>query len=240
MPRSAFMYLLKQETKWNRNATKKNRWSMIYVLLGVMIGVISYSIALKKNYFDPQYLWYFTFAYPFIIFGTSFAVIAKEWKNRMYGWWLSLPYSRDKLLLAKFIANWLQVLQILLFTLVTLFLTTIYGSFISDTINLNMVFQYSLDGILWFCILILFYPMIATLSYLTFLSSHTRFKVITPLLWVTLILIVNSCFWIALDKDEEWSIHFSNTIVVYIFVSWFIAWGIFKLCTRWLEKELVL
>lgn len=240
MPRSAFLYLLKQELKWNHNPAKKNRWSFVYILLGIIVGLIFYTIALKNNDFDPQYLWYFTYAYPFVIFGISFAAIAKEWKNRMYGWWLSLPYSREKLLQTKLLANWLQVLQIFLFTIATLFLTTLYGSIVSDTINQKMVFQYTLNGFLWFGIMTLLYPIVATLSYLTFLSSYTRFKIFTPYLWILLILTVNSCFWIMVDIGEQWLIRVSFSTIVYIFGSWIIAWGIYKICVRWLEKEMVL
>ncbi len=245
MTREALMYLIKHDTKLNISGKKMKWWALLYFLAVISIGLVFFTFAIRSDGFQLQYMWFFTFALPYAMMGTAYAVIAKEWKDRMYGWWLSLPYSRTHLVIAKFVATLLQSIIGFIVTLVLIMVFSLYAVIMGDTITFQQVAEQMKHGVLWLLVLLAFFPIVATLSFLTFLSMHTKYKPATPLLWVVIIFGINAINWIVqgsnfydLNESGVFTVQFSTYAWIWVIVSWLIAWGMFRLVVRWLEKEI--
>lgn len=246
MPREAFTYLIKHDTKWNLQGKKMKWWALLYILAGVSIGLAFFTIAIRSDAFQLQYMWFFTFAVPFVMMGTAYGMIAKEWKDRMHGWWLSLPYSRAHLVMAKFIAALLQSLQAFVLMLALIALFSIYAVLMGDNITFEQFVEQMKHGVFWLLVLLAFYPFVATFSFLTFVIMHTKYKPITPLLWVVMILGLNAINWMVqrqnvgdLNDSGLFIMELTSYAWIAIVVSWIVAWGIFRLVVRCLEKEVI-
>lgn len=247
MSNEAFMYLIKHEFKWWGHQRKKmNWWALLYSILGIAVGLIFFTFGIRSGHLQFRYLWFFTFAFPFIMMGMTYASIAKEWKNRMYGWWLSLPYSRERLIMSKFIAAWLQTLIVFLCSYGFMALSSLYAVLISDHFTLQQMVEHLVNGLPWMLSLLAFYPIVAAFSFLTFIGSHTKYSPITPLLWIILIISINGLYWLIqpfnLGESNEaevlFSIKFSSATLIAIVATWLMAWGLLKLVARWLERDI--
>lgn len=248
MSSEAFTYLLKQEIKWNRDRSKKSWWPMLYALVGLIAGLILFTFAIRSGNFKLQYMWFFTYAFPFVTMGTAYGMIAKEWKNRMYSWWLSLPYSRERLVMTKFLAAWIQTIMILAGSFAFIVLFSLYAVLVGETYTMDLIIEQLLSGLPWLFAFITFYPLIGAFSFMTFISSHTKFSAITPLLWVILIVSINGFFWLVnplnnvdvLTGDGMFRVDFSFYTWLAMLLSWVLAGGILKIVVRWLKKELII
>ncbi len=249
MPREAFLYLLRQEFKWNHDRKKWKWWTLLYILIGVALGLTSFTLSIRNGHFRLEYMWYFSFAFPFVLLGMSYSSISKEWKNRMYGWWLSLPYSRSWLILTKFLAAWLQTFMVFLVAFVLLVVFCVYAVFISDSFTFEMMLKNLGNGLPWLLAVLAYYPIVAALSFLTFISGNTKYRLLTPLLWMILIVSLNAVYWVlrlAIDNDSPasfspmFTVKSSNLVLAAFIISWLLAWGLLKLSARWLEREMIL
>lgn len=249
MSREAFLFLIKQEFKWIRDRKRRNWWSLLYVLLGIACGLTFFTFSIRKGSFQFQYMWLFTYAFPFVMLGLSFGSISKEWKNRMYGWWLSLPYSREKLVQTKFIAAWLQTATVFLFSFGVMVIFSVYAVMISDTFTFELMLEHLGKGLPWLLTLFVFYPVVAGLSFLTFISGQTKYRPISPLLWLILIVSINGFFWTVRPFDVSnsegvissmFTVEFTSVTWFALIASWVLAWGLLRLAARWLERELII
>lgn len=247
MKHHAFVYLLKQELKWHRDRRKRNWWSLLYILLGVAIGLTFFTYAIHSGQFQLQYMWFFTFGFPFIMMGVAYSTIAKEWKNRMYSWWLSLPYSKETLMASKLFATWIQVLVLFVLAFGLLVIFSVYVVVLRSDISLSLLLEHLLGGLSWLLVLLAFYPFVASFSYLTFTSVHTKYRTVTPLLWIVLIVAINGLFWVIKPNGfaageqvtQLFRIDFTYVTAVAIVLSWVLAWGLFKIVARLLDKQLI-
>src|SRR4051812_10249224 len=91
-------------TKKEKNNKQKKLTKFIYAGVFVIIGLIFLTKLSLAGKFQPTMLWNILYGLPFAWLAVSRGTMKRELRNNTIGWWLSLPLSRQSLILAKFIS----------------------------------------------------------------------------------------------------------------------------------------
>jgi ABC-2 type transport system permease protein len=246
---NVFIPLVKHELKWRRNMRKNRRrmprgWRLTYAafFLILVLGFTTYG-SLNGN-IHLEGTWYFTWGLPFMIFGISINRVNREWQNETIGWWLSLPYSRSKLITTKFVAS---LLMSLLMCIVIFILVTLFGLYVM-LLNGNPIGSseglFLLSGLKWFLLLIAVSPFAASFGTFMGTLAHTKARPALPLLWVFFWVMfpIMGMSGINFDIFNERSIGFPFTefIILPILISWILAYILVRLSAYLLDRHLTL
>lgn len=205
-----FTSLVQHEFKWKRqqNRSRKNRhttsvrWGFLYMALAILIGFGLFTYAVIQGYIQPMYFWYFLFAIPFSALGLSHNVIYREWKDNTFSWWLTLPYSRMKLISAKFVACLLQMVIISAGVYLLIALLGLYAMLWQ-----GMTFSSALTflgwGMIWWLFSASALPFVVAFGMLSATIVYTQLKSLLPFLWVLFWLVWGGIIWISSIQEGE-------------------------------------
>ncbi len=200
MSLQAFIHLLKHEFRWGRNdkADNSGNWWIAYVAAVAVAGFVLYTWAVVEGKFKPQYLWNFVLGLPFAIFMLGFNMILREWKNGTNGWWLSLPYPRLSLLLAKYAAVILQSFILITAALAGCMLFSVYASVLkAETFGQEFLFRLFQGELVWYGLILIYSPFMAAFGLLTGTVTQSRWRPLAPLMWLGFGISGNALWWIA-------------------------------------------
>ncbi|WP_438444527.1 ABC-2 transporter permease [Gorillibacterium sp. sgz5001074] len=185
---SVWMSLLKHERKCGGSWRKANRgrlsrsWRLAYCFLvfAVFLGAASYFA-----YTDDlrlQGLWFAGTGFPYMIFFLGHGMMKREWENDTYGWWLTLPYSRQTLVSAKWAAGWLRAARI---SLIVFAAGSLYAGAVVLVLPHYVLadwLDFVLTGINWLILLLGYAPLLLSLGQLTNVVFWTAWKPLGPVL----------------------------------------------------------
>ncbi len=183
-----FFELVKHETKWRSKNYKNNRMkrSVVFAYLAVLliIGLYFWTKAAIAGNIDPTLNWNIFFGVPFTILAISAGAMNREWKNNTVGWWLSLPYSRMTLVLAKFLSNLWRALLIVVAIDILAILAFLYAMIFDPHLTINSFGKFLLAGANLTIVLVVISPLIVSLGMLTAVLGRTGYRFFVPMVWV--------------------------------------------------------
>ncbi|WKB35691.1 ABC transporter permease subunit [Terrilactibacillus sp. S3-3] len=134
-----FIPLVKHEFKRRRDAKRHRmmnkqwrRFYLFFLFIAALIVTTFFSLSYRIHL---TAIWNFDWVIPWIIFVLSVGVVKREWANETVGWWLSLPYSRRLLIIAKF---WAMVGRGILIAVSAYLLIAIFGGYATLVSRLNI------------------------------------------------------------------------------------------------------
>ncbi|PYI53891.1 ABC transporter permease [Paenibacillus flagellatus] len=191
----------KRKGSWRkRSRTPVAKWWWIAYLSIVLIAVIGSTtyFAIRET-LQLDHIWYATAGFPFALFFIGVGQVKREWENDTYGWWLTLPYSRLRLVGAKWIGAWLRIVAIVavVFAAATLYVAII-ALFISRY-TFDDVVSFAVSGLNWLLPLVGFSPLLLSLGMLLASAQHTSWRPLSPVLWVV---VMSSGGWMYASLDR--------------------------------------
>ncbi|MDF2725305.1 MAG: hypothetical protein K0Q59_4982 [Paenibacillus sp.] len=255
-PSGTFWDLVVHEFKSKGNWKHQNRsgaakwWWMIYIAFLVLAGLSVTMYFAINNTLRLEYLWFAAFGLPYIIFFVGYGNVKGEWENDTYGWWLTLPYSRHRLVAAKWLGGLIRVAIIGLGIFV---LALLYSSLIAallDGYTMGDVARFIKSGIKWLLMLGLS-PLLMSFGILTACSQHTAIVPISPILWIVFMggfgmsysvvpsyMPMSELF--ANESGENWISVYPNVwaVIGTLAVGWVVAYLIIRLTGYLFERKL--
>lgn len=240
-----FWSLVKHEARWrmgNRNTkTNFHRWNwLIYTSFITLIGILGMTALASTKSIDPQKMFYFFFAYPFVLFTLAGEQFGHEWKYQTIGWWLTLPYSRVTLMMAKFVAvlwkGFLMLISLLIVTIVLYY----YLLIIDAPVKPIEPSAFLLSGCKWFLVVICSNPFIISMGLLFSVLWYSIYRTKTLIAWGVLCVL-----YIILSSNNLWEIagsflswEYTPILIAITVVSWVISYGLIYWSAYLLERKL--
>jgi ABC-2 type transport system permease protein len=249
---AVFRDLVRHEFRSKGNWKKQNRtriprgwwWAYFLCILVAMIGTATY-FALRND-LQVNAIWTITLGFPYIVFFLGFGSIKNEWGNETYGWWLTLPESRMRLIAAKWLGSWLKVWAAILMLFV---IASIYVMILSFTIpyySFETAREFMATGIQWLSLIVTLSPLIIAAGILMGILQHTVIRPLAPILWVvfmaalgltyslTDIVIPESSF----SPQQSLWVSYPLELPAIVAVDWILAFAVLRITAFLLEKKL--
>lgn len=242
-----FWSLVKHEARWRMGRRKRNtffhRWDwLIYIVLLILVGIVSITFLASSRVIDPQKMYYLFTMYPIVLFILAFGQFSNEWRKQTFGWWLSLPYSRQVLMNAKFVAVLWKGFVILIGLLIATILIFYYLLFIDVRMQPIEPSLFLLSGCKWFVFLLCSNPLVISVGLLFSVLWHSIYRTATLIVWVL--------FWLLytiLSFNNLWD-HFNRffiaswahvpLLLTIVAVSWAISYGLLCWSAYLLQRKL--
>ncbi len=241
-----FWSLVKQDVKGRRTRNRRfpKAWRITYLVIIILaiIGYTTYS-ALQKNV-DFSAIWLFSLGMPFVVFGISLSIVAREWRNNTAAWWLSLPYSRIKLMTAKWIASMLRGVLFDIAVFLVVALLSLYSMALQGDLTHPFLLPFFSQGIRWFLFVIAITPFVSSLGILFAIITRSKARPVIPLLWVLFILLWNVVYghnsrWLTINSHQT-TITLSSAHFLIMVASWVIAYVLIHVCSYLLDHQLAM
>ena len=251
-----FAALVRHEFKWSRHVNitegkhRASRWILFYVALAIIFGISFFTYVVLRQNFQPQYMWYFTFWLPWMAFGFAIHIVGREWQHNTFGWWLALPYSRIKLIAAKYVAILLQACIVYCGAFTVIILLSLYYQLLPGHLPVDMS-TFLLWGLLFFTLFIAIFPFMAAAGILIGILTKSRKKPVLPLLGIVLWALFGGFFWLLSFNDGDINLYTSLSeasstvyfpvsplLIGIIVISWIAAWLILMFAAHVLERDL--
>lgn len=169
--------------KSGRSALSK-WWGAVYLALiaAVLIGVTTY-VAVNGRLMLEQ-IWYVALGAPYMMLFVGHGMIKREWENDSYGWWLTLPYPRTWLVVAKWIAGWLRAATVAAaFAVLALLYAVLIAAWLPYYTWADVSRFLAASGD-WLALLVGVCPILLSMGQLLAVSAFTAVRPLSPLLWV--------------------------------------------------------
>lgn len=190
-----FGYLVKHDIYRWRDKKKSSLWVRFYMGLVLLIILAAVVVLGVLGHFLPLSLLFVTYGLPYMTFMLAYNGINQEWKNGTVGWWLTLPYSRGKLVSAKFTTAMINSLLIYATTFVVISLLMLLGLAAGGTLDAGQIGNLLITELLWFGFSCSLIPFMSAFGLMTGTLMVSRLKPVTPLLWVGFGLSGNMLTW---------------------------------------------
>ncbi|MCD9021418.1 ABC transporter permease [Cohnella silvisoli] len=196
MHHGSFRYLIKHELAMGISRFYKKIWIWVYVAIILILAGTALTIWGGNDKFNPTYILFSTYMFPFLVFGISVKTLKREWEKGTYGWWLTLPYSRFRLLAAKAVSALIQVIAGYSLFFITVLLLGIY-SFIIHGEGLSPIRELFATELQYAGILIGVSPFMLALGLLATVVRRSVMKPLTPMIWIAFGLFGNIFSWVS-------------------------------------------
>lgn len=181
-----FWALVNNGLRYRRQRFRKSRssvWWKVYLIAALLFTLGSLAYSIYRGEFPPYALLNSLVALTFIAFAFSLSSIKREWRDQTVSWWLTLPYPRSELLLAKLVASFLRLLRISVWFIAFLAVVVFMGRLLNPSQWTMVVLgNFIQSWVLLFIVTLLVSPLAMNLGMLMALTLRTR-KPWTPLLW---------------------------------------------------------
>lgn len=198
MVRVSFWKLVGHEVKLRMR--RRNRLPRVArIIYTIALAILLLGIAVSRTTQATQgmdYVWIFTFSFPFIAFGTSIRMVAREWRSDTIGWWLTLPLPRRTLVLAKVVAMIVRSCLIFAAFYVAMLLFSGVSLIAHHTLDAQLFMQFALIGLKWVLIGASAAPLAVAFGTLFAIVTRSEFRAIVPLFWVVL----GGAWWIGIHQ----------------------------------------
>lgn len=164
--------------------TRKHRYFWIYAVAAAMIWLFQYALTLSGSStftIDPRFAVFVIVPAFFILSGS---VAGREWRDGTAGWWLSLPHSRAKLILAKAAASFvrkLMFLPVFAAVLALLFLGLLIMR--PELVTAEVTSAYAVQSLQLLALALVFSPAAVASGILFRIVPRSKWKIATPLVW---------------------------------------------------------
>ncbi|MBB6731644.1 ABC transporter permease [Cohnella zeiphila] len=212
--------------EFRRWLSRKGVW--MYVGALVVLALAALTIWGGRGDFKPEYMLYATYAFPYLVFGISYRLVKREWSNGTYGWWLTLPFSRSKLMLAKYAASLAQAGLTLLVYFAAIVLLALYNAALHGT-TAEGVRSFGAVAAQYLLVVAAIAPFMLSLGLLAGVLVRSRLKGISPLVWISFGVLGNALNWLNIARsadsngDYEMSLFSSHSALAF-WISFPVIW----------------
>ncbi|WP_163880464.1 ABC transporter permease subunit [Paenibacillus favisporus] len=254
MSSGTFMDLVQHEFMVRGSWRKLNRvrlsrsWCVSYILIVAAAVVIVTTYLAARNDLELSSFWYMTLAFPYWIFFLGYGAVKREWSNDTYGWWLTLPIPRFRLIAAKWLGNCLKVWIAMIAIYIALSAYVLILTSAIDHYTYDMAVSFMITGINWLTVVAGLTPFIIAAGMLTISIMYSTAKPLTPLLWVLFM----GGFSIVYSNMNEYLLPegrletagpatffpFPWELPAIIIGSWAVAYGLIRAVTYVMDKKL--
>lgn len=256
MDSAVFRNLVRHEFRNKGSWRKQSRirvsrgWWLAYflIILTAVVGTMTYFAI--NNELQINSIWYVTMGFPYMVFFWGFGTVKREWENDTYGWWLTMPYPRAKLITAKWLGVWLKLLLGIVFAFVLLSAYVFVLSLALPAYSLTDVGSFMIAGIDWLTLVAGFSPLIISLGMMMSIIQNTSLRPILPVLWVVFMSGLSLIFQLpdsvisesmlqqgTGEYQAEW-FPYSWELPIVMGVSWILTYAVLRFQGYLLEKKL--
>ncbi|GAA5347066.1 ABC-2 type transport system permease protein [Planifilum fimeticola] len=244
---SNFWALVKHDFKRRkrRNMQIPKGWWLAYAggALAVLLTLTTYAALHGHTYLGP--VWFTTFGLPFLSFGMATSLTASEWKNGTAGWWLTLPFSRLRLVTSKFVAALLRSVLIFAVVYCILALFGLYTMALVGPFDPHSAASYLLTGLKWNALLFSVCPFVTAFGILFCVLGESRAKPAIPLMWILFsglwwLLFAHGGVYLHVQTAGMPNLSVSPFLFIPIVVSWLLAYGLIRLAAYLLNRHLAM
>ncbi|MWV45760.1 ABC transporter permease subunit [Paenibacillus sp. HJL G12] len=190
MDSAVFRNLVRHEFKGKGSWRKQSRsrisrsWWLAYclIILIAAIGTMTY-FAINEQ-LQINSIWFVTMGFPYMFFFWGYGSVKREWENDTYGWWLTMPYPRTKLITAKWLGIWLKLLIGIVIVFAVLSVYVLILSLVLPAYSLADVGSFMVAGVDWLTLVAGFSPLIIALGILISIVQNSSLRPISPVLWI--------------------------------------------------------
>lgn len=243
-----FWNLVKHEMKHKRtgkekNYNKKRYIKFIYLALFLVLTLVFITKAALDGKLELVQIWNALYGLPFIFLAISRGMIKREQHTNTIGWWLSLPYRRQTLVWAKFLAAaWRSIfIYLILFAFgIAVFL---YALLLDSHLQLHDIGYFLLSGANVGFILIVFGPLVIALGILTGTLALTEYRYLVSFIWigfwVVWALVISVYSEVIFHFVEHYNFSFSTAVWIAWLPCWILTYGLIVVISMLLERKLV-
>lgn len=197
----AFAFLVKNDIAVQTSRWIGRKWFWLYSAVFAVLLLAVVTIWGGHEQFKPSYLLYLFFGFPYVFFGVAFGALKREWSGGTDGWWLTLPYSRTKLIGAKFMASGAAALALVVIYFVGILLLELYNQLIHgyDPAALHTFAKLEAEYLL---LVVIAAPIMLSFGMFTVMVGRTPFRFLLPLVWVLFGTMGNSFAWLSSGSDD--------------------------------------
>lgn len=242
-----FFALVKQDMKLRkqRRLESSKQWGWFYGAV-ILIGIIAITTAeAKAGHIQlDTHIWLFSFALPFTAFGNSIGLTKREWKNNTCGWWLSLPFSRQRLVTSKFVAALIRSVLIFAILYCVVSILAMYTMVLTHSFDASVAANFLLAGLKWEALFVLICPFTSACGILYAILGESRLRPAIPLFW----LIWAGLWWLSFSRFGHYmalkamgsagGLHMMVPIACLMVVSWIVSFLFIQLSAYVLDKQL--
>ncbi|GIO32312.1 hypothetical protein J2TS6_34530 [Paenibacillus albilobatus] len=251
---AVFRDLVRHEFKSKGRWKRQNRigiprtWWLVYFLciFTVVIGTLTY-FAVRKD-LELNALWTVTLGLPYIAFFLGFGSVKNEWSNDTYGWWLTIPQPRTRLVAAKWLGIWLKVLAGLLTLYVVVSVYVMILSFTVSHYSFATTRTFMETGFNWLSLIVAISPLIIAVGMLMGVLQNTVIRPLAPILWVVFMAGLGLMYSMT-DKvfpeegfPQEYSLSLWSSypleLPLIVALDWVLAFAVLRLTAFLIEKKL--
>ncbi|MCH5583869.1 hypothetical protein MK805_02660 [Shimazuella sp. AN120528] len=184
-----FWNLVKHELKHrssekDKNSSHKRYIKYIYLVVFLVIAFVFITKLALAGELDPTQIWNVLYGLPFALIGISRAIIKREQRCNTVGWWLSLPFRRQTLIWAKFLAAmWRSILTYLIIFVLGL-VGFFYALLIDPKLQLHDIGNFLLTGANVGLIMIVIGPLVIALGMFIGILALTEYRYLVSLFWI--------------------------------------------------------
>lgn len=157
-------------------------WKVLLIfILALNLSAVAYSI--HRGGFPPYALLNTLPVLLVLSFTFSLGSIQREWKGQTVSWWLSLPYSRSKLLLAKLVGNFLRVLKISVWLIAFMAIVAVIGRVLNPSQwTVALVINFFQSWLILYIMTLVVSPLTMSLGMLLAVTSKAC-RPLIPVVW---------------------------------------------------------
>ncbi|WP_136608030.1 ABC transporter permease subunit [Paenibacillus dokdonensis] len=256
MDSAVFRNLVWHELKGKGSWKKQNRsrvsksWWLAYCMIIFIALIVTATYFAVNNTLQVNSIWYVTMGFPYMVFFWGYGCVKREWENDTYGWWLTMPYPRTKLVMAKWLGIWLKLLAGIVIVFVVLSAYVLILSLVLPNYSLATVGSFMITGIDWLTLVAGFSPLIISLGILTSIIQYSTLRPISPVVWIVFMSGLSLIFQlpdvvIPENMIQQETIHFEAEWFPYSWetplimgASWILTYVVLRFTAYLLEKKL--
>ncbi|MCL6636608.1 MAG: hypothetical protein K6T26_01555 [Alicyclobacillus sp.] len=185
LARIPFWALVKHDFKRRKRGGLRayRGWWWVYAL-GVCAALLVLSARVGQAAENLRFAWFAVFGLLFLSFGLGIGCTANEWRNGTVGWWLTLPVSRGRLVLSKWVATLLRTLWV--YTRVFLLMAGfgLYSLAVAGQLHYHTLVAFFNTGVGAYTLLLALTPLPAALGVFYGVLMQSRLRPAVPLVWL--------------------------------------------------------
>jgi len=170
-------------------------WWKIYVGFFCVLAVGALCYGIYSGAINPSFQLILIPLLLLLAFIHSLAAIKREWSGQTASWWLTLPYPRSELLLAKLVGIYIRFLEMVVWSMAILILIAVAGVLLNPILwTTQVIGGLTVAAVKDYLLIATASPLVIVLGMLLAVIRHSRLRPLIPPIWILIILLISLLF----------------------------------------------